>query len=37
MRFTVLLEIKSIQIKSNVGFRGKWQAGVPGEKPVGAE
>ena len=31
------LEIKSTQIKSNVGFRGEGKTGVPGEKPLGAE
>ena len=32
-----ILEIKSTQIKSNVGFRGEGKTGVPGEKPLGAE
>ena len=31
-----ILEIKSTQIKSNVGFRGEEKTGVPGEKPLGA-
>ena len=31
------LEIKSNQLKSNVGFRGEGKTGVPGEKPLGAE
>ena len=31
------LEIKSTQIKSNVGFRGEGKTGVPGEKPLRAE
>ena len=31
------LEIKSNQIKSNVGFRGEGKTEVPGEKPLGAE
>ena len=31
------LEIKSTQIKSNVGSRGEGKTGVPGEKPLGAE
>ena len=31
------LEIKSTQIKLNVGFRGEGETGVPGEKPLGAE
>ena len=30
-------QIKSTQIKSNVGFRGEGKTGVPGEKPLGAE
>ena len=32
-----ILEIKSTQIKSNVGFRAEGKTGVPGEKPLGAE
>ena len=32
-----ILEIKSTQIKSNVGFRGEGKTEVPGEKPLGAE
>ena len=31
------LEIKSTQIKSNVGFRGEGKNGVPKEKPLRAE
>ena len=30
-------QIKSIHIKSNVGFSGEVKTGVPGEKPLGAE
>ena len=30
-------QIKSIHIKSNVGFWGEGKTGVPGEKPLGAE
>ena len=32
-----ILEIKSTQIKSNVGFRGEGKTGVPRENPLGAE
>ena len=35
--FQYFLETKSIQFKSNVGFRGEGKTGVPGEKPLGAE
>ena len=34
MRFTIQ---SRTQIKSNVGFRGEGETGVPGEKPLGAE
>ena len=39
MRFTLHSrnQIKSTQIKSNVGFRGEGKTGVPGEKALGAE
>ena len=39
MRFTIHSrnQIKSTQIKSNVGFRGEGKTGVPKEKPLGAE
>ena len=39
MRFTIHSrnQIKSTQIKSNVGFRGEGKTGVPGEKPLGTE
>ena len=32
-----ILEIKSNRLKSDVGFRGEWKTGVPGEKPLREE